>query len=304
MKILITGGAGFIGSHIAEEILKTKQNCKVVVYDNLTVGKKENIPQGCVFIKGDIRDKKKLIEVMKDVDVVFHNAAFVSIRGSFERLQETLETNFMGTLNVLEACVEADVKKIVFASSMDVYGEPQYIPVDEKHPLITRSPYGLSKINGELLCKTFKENYGLDYVILRYFNTYGTRQTLSSYVGVTTIFINKALNEKSLTVFGDGNQTRDYVWVKDVARANILAGFSDATGIFNVGSGQELSVNQIADMVIKNLGGEKKYLDEPPGEIQRISADIKKAKEILGFQPKGKLEEKIPELIDWWKKNN
>jgi UDP-glucose 4-epimerase len=301
MRVLITGGAGFIGSHIAEEILKTKKDCKVVVYDNLTVGKMKNIPEGCVFIKGDVRDKNSLIEAMENVDVVFHNAAFVSIRGSFERLRETLESNFMGTLNVLEACVEANVKKIVFASSMDVYGEPQYVPVDEKHPLNTKSPYGLSKVTGELLCKVFKETYGLDYVILRYFNTYGTRQTLSSYVGVTTIFINKALNKDILTVFGNGNQTRDYVWVNDVARANVLAGFSNVVGIFNVGSGQEVSVNQIADMIIKNLGGEKKYLDAPPGEIQRISADMKKAKEVLGFQPQGKLEEKMPELIEWWK---
>ncbi len=301
MKVLITGGAGFIGSHIAEEILKSKKDCKVVVYDNLSVGKEENIPKGCVFIKGDIKDKKSLVEAMRGVDVVFHDAAFVSIRGSFEKVRETLETNFIGTLNVLEACVESKVKKIVFASSMDVYGEPKYVPVDESHPLITKSPYGLSKITGELMCKIFKERHGLDYVALRYFNTYGTRQTLSSYVGVTTIFINKALKGEPLTIHGDGSQTRDYVWVKDVARANVLAAFSDASGVFNVGSGKEVSVNQIADMIIKNIGGEKTYLEAPPGEIKRIAADIAKAKKEFGFEPTATLEEKIPELIKAWK---
>jgi len=301
MKVLITGGAGFIGSHIAEEILKRKEECEVVIYDNLSVGKKENIPKGCAFIKGDIRDKENLIKAMKNVDIVFHNAAFVSIRGSFEKVGETLESNFVGTLNVLEACVECGVKKIIFASSMDVYGEPEYVPVDEEHPLKTKSPYGLSKITGELLCKLFKDNHELDYIVLRYFNTYGTRQTLSSYVGVTTIFINQALKREPLTIHGDGKQTRDYIWVNDVAQANVLAAFSDTTGIFNIGSGKEVSVNQIADMIINRLGGKKVYLEAPPGEIKRMSADITKAKAVLGFKPTADLQEKISELIDWWK---
>lgn len=302
MKVLITGGAGFIGSHIAEEVLKSKKDCKVIVYDNLSVGKMQNVPKECTFIEGDIRDKQKMIETMKGVDIVFHNAAFVSIRGSFEKIRETMESNFVGTLNVLEACVEAGVKKIIFASSMDVYGEPEYVPVDESHPLKTKSPYGLSKITGELMCKIFKEKHGLGYVVLRYFNTYGTRQTLSSYVGVTTIFINKTLKGEPLTIFGDGKQTRDYVWVNDVAKANVLAAFSNVTGIFNVGSGIETSVNQIAEAVIKNLGGKKTYIDAPQGEIKRMVADMTKAKKVLNFEPSTTLEQKIPELIDWWKK--
>ena len=256
----------------------------------------------CIFVKGDIKNKNELSKAMKNVDIVFHNAAFVSIRGSFEKIRETLETNFLGTLNVFESAKENNVKKIIIASSMDVYGEPQYLPVDEKYPLNTKSFYGLSKINGEMLCKTFEESHGIRCIALRYFNTYGIRQTPSPYVGVITTFINQALKKEPLTVYGDGNQTRDYVWVKDVAQTNILAAFSEKSGIFNVGSGEEFSVNQIADLIIKHLGGKKIYLKAPPGEIKKIRSDISKAKKELGYEPKGKLSKILPELIDWWQK--
>jgi UDP-glucose 4-epimerase len=300
IKVLITGGAGFIGSHIAEEIIKNK-GAEVVLLDNLSVGKKENVPEGCELVIGDIKDKKSILKAFKGVDIVFHDAAFVSIRGSFEKIRETMESNFMGTLNVFEAAAENNVKKIVTASSMDVYGEPQYLPVNENHPLNTKSPYGLSKVFGEMLCKIFEDKYGMKCVALRYFNTYGIRQTPSDYVGVTTVFINQALNGKPITVYGDGNQTRDYVWVKDVAQANILAAFSNVSGAFNVGSGKETSVNQIADMIIKKIGGKKTYLVKPPGEISRMCADISKSRKMLKYEPKGDLEKILPELIEWWK---
>ena len=297
MKFLITGGAGFIGSHIAEELINKGE---VVVFDNLSVGKREFVPDGCSFIKGDIRNKEEISKAMKDADVVFHDAAFVSIRGSFEKIREVLESNFLGTLNVFESAKDSNVEKIIFASSMDVYGEPQHLPVDEGHPLNTKSIYGLSKITGEMLCKTFEEKYGIRCTALRYFNTYGIRQTPSPYVGVITTFIVQALGGNPLTIHGDGNQTRDYVWVKDVAQANILAAFSKKSGVFNVGSGEEVSVNQIADMVIKSLGGKKNYLENPPGEIKKMQADISRAKRLLNYNPKGRLAEILPDLIEWW----
>jgi UDP-glucose 4-epimerase len=299
MRCLVTGGAGFIGSHIAEELLR--RGNEVIVFDNLTVGNKGNIPKGCTFIKGDIRNKSELLMVMEGVKVVFHDAAFVSIRASFEKINDVIENNFLGTLNVLECMVEKNAKKIILASSMDVYGEPNRIPVDEEHPMKTKSPYGLSKIFGETLCQKFEREHAIKYSILRYFNTYGIRQTPSSYVGVITTFINQALKKEPLTIYGDGNQTRDYVWVKDIANANILAMESEMSETYNIGSGVEYSVNQIADMIIENIGGNKKYLEKPQGDIDRMKADISKADKILGYRPEGKLAENLPTLIQWWK---
>jgi UDP-glucose 4-epimerase len=299
MRFLVTGGAGFIGSYIAKMLLDKGD---VVVFDNLSVGTKENVPNGCEFIVGDIRDRVKLSEAMKDVDVVFHNAAFVSIRGSFERLREELDTNSLGTLNVLEAASDQGVKKIIFASSMAVYGEPNRLPVEESHPLNPVSPYGFSKAKGELYCKIFNEKHGLESVILRYFNTYGIGQTPSPYVGVITTFINQALRKEPLTILGDGNQARDFVWVEDVARANVSAAFSNVSGAFNIGRGVEFSIDQLADMIINHLGGSRVFLDKPAGEINRIFADISKAKELLNYSPEGELEKLLPLLIDWWRK--
>jgi len=299
MKFLVTGGAGFIGSHIAEELVRAGKG-EVIVFDDLSVGKAENIPAGCAFIEGDVRQKKALVKAMKDVDIVFHNAAFVSIRGSFERLREELDINCLGTLNVLEAAVERGVKKVIFASSMAVYGEPIYLPVDDEHPLNPVSPYGLSKVRGEQYCKIFEEKYGLSTVALRYFNTYGLRQSPSPYVGVITTFINQAIKGEPLTIFGDGNQTRDFVWVKDVAQANILAAFSNVSGVFNVGSGDETSILMLADLIAKYFGSRKTNLEKPPGEVSRIVADISRARELLNYEPQGELQELLPTLIKRW----
>jgi UDP-glucose 4-epimerase len=303
MKFLITGGAGFIGSHIAEELLKTNKG-EVIIFDNLSVGKKENIPKGCSLINGDITSQSQLTEAMKGVDIVFHDAAFVSIRASFDKakLTEELDINCTGTLNVLNAAVENKVKKIIFASSMAIYGKPLNIAAKEEDRITPFSPYGLSKLRGELYCKTFKEQFGINYTILRYFNTFGIKQTPSPYVGVTTTFIKQALEGKPLTICGDGTQTRDFVSVKDIAKANILAAFSNVEGTFNIGSGKETSVNQIANKIIEVLKGNKTYIDNPPGEISRICADITQAKEKLNYTPTGNILEELPAIINWWKK--
>lgn len=303
MKFLITGGAGFIGSHIAEELVKSKKG-EIIVFDNLSVGKKENIPKGCRFIKGDIRNEAIITKATKGVDVVFHDAAFVSIRGSFDMLKHEIENNVYGALNVLEAAAENKVRKLVFASSMAVYGEPKLLPVGEDSQLRPISPYGFSKLRGELYCKIFQDKSGIDTTVLRYFNTFGIRQTPSDYVGVTTTFINQALAGKPLTIFGNGKQTRDFVWVKDIARANILAAFSKKSRgeIFNIASGNEVSINDIADAINKHTGGSKKYLSVPGGEISRIRADISKARRVLGYRPEGDLLVILPDLVHWWKK--
>lgn len=303
MRFLITGGAGFIGSHIAEGLLESGRG-EVIVVDNLKVGKIGNIPKGCRFYRCDIADKKKLAGLFKSVDVVFHNAAFVSIRGSFNalNLREEIETNCVGTLNVLEASAKGKVKKVIFASSMAVYGQPQYLPVDEKHPTLPISPYGLSKLRGEFYCRIFNENLGIPTVILRYFNTYGVRQTPSDYVGVITTFINQLINKKPITIFGDGQQTRDFVSVKDVVQANLSAAFCDASGIYNVASGEDLAIGALADLIIRSFGrGKQIYQDKPSGEIDKIRANVSRITQELNFSPKENIKQSLPAIIDWWK---
>lgn len=299
-KAFITGGAGFIGSHIGSDLIKKGK--EVVIYDNLSVGKKENVPKGAKFIKGDILDPRKLEESMRDCDIVFHNAAFVSVRGSFSKLRLDLEANCIGTLNVFEAAVNVGVKKLVFASSMAVYGHPESALVNEDSNLRPNSFYGLSKLRGEKYAKLFEQEYGLKSVCLRYFNTFGVKQTLSPYVGVISIFINNVLKKKPMIIFGDGDQTRDFVWVEDVAKANLLVSAESNRQIFNVGGGKSYSISNIAQMIQEKIGGEITYGPIPHGEIRHITADISKIKKELGYSPKGSLEKELGHIIEWWKK--
>ncbi|HUW55740.1 MAG TPA: NAD-dependent epimerase/dehydratase family protein [Planctomycetota bacterium] len=299
MRCLVTGGAGFIGSHIVELLLEDPGN-EVVVVDNLMTGSRDNVSGGCTFIQADICSRSALREAMKDVDVVFHNAAFVSIRGSFAGLHNELYTNCLGTLAVFEEAARARVRKVIFASSMAVYGEALLVTVAEESPTLPLSPYGLSKLRGEMVLRTLAGRCGFEHVILRYFNTYGTRQTPSDYVGVMTTFIRRALLGEPITVYGDGRQTRDFVHVRDVAQANLLAMKSGVTGTFNIGSGHELSINQLADMVLEMVGGAKFYEPAPPGEILCIRADIRRARDVLGYNPRGDIRVVLGELVDWW----
>lgn len=303
-RALVTGGAGFIGSNIVKKINELgKEAC---VLDNLSVGTIENLPldnKNIKFIRGDIRDKKILRKSMKNCDIIFHNAAFVSIRGSFTKMKKDLDNNCLGTLNVLEAAVKNDIKKLIFASSMAVYGEAKNLLVKETDNVNPISPYGLSKLRGEMYCRIFEERCGLKTISLRYFNTYGIGQAESSYVGVITTFINQILNNKPLTIFGDGKQTRDFVWVEDVAKANILAADSNVSNeIFNVASGTETSVNQIADMLLRiNGSGTKMHTEAPGGEINRIVANVDKIKKKIGHISEGNLEKILPKIWKYWK---
>jgi UDP-glucose 4-epimerase len=299
-KAFITGGAGFIGSHIAEKLLNSGK--KVVIFDNLSVGSIDNIPKGAEFIKGDILNQKELENAMKGCDTVFHDAAFVSIRGSFDKLRHEINSNILGTLNVFEAAVNTGVKKLIYASSMAVYGHPQNIITKESDLTLPNSFYGFSKLRGEEYAKFFEKEHGLKTVCLRYFNTYGEKQTPSPYVGVTTIFINNVLNNKPMIVYGDGNQTRDFVWVKDIAQANYLAAESNVSNeIFNVGSGKSLSIIEIAKLIQERMGGKIEFGPVPKGEIRNITADISKIKEKLNFKPKGEFNKELDNIIKWWK---
>ena len=219
---LVTGGAGFIGSHIVDELLK--EGLRVVVYDNFSMGIEENITKSnsLKIVKGDILDFNKLNDAMKGIDIVFHEAAKVTVRNSVSNFLEDAETNILGTLNVIKGIINNNVKKMVYASSMAVYGEKNTSlnETDMPSPL---SPYGISKHTAEIYCMNASKNFGFNCICLRYFNVYGPRQTFTPYVGVIQIFINKLLNAEPLIIFGDGNQARDFIYVKDIAQANILA---------------------------------------------------------------------------------
>jgi UDP-glucose 4-epimerase len=301
-KALVTGGAGFIGSHITEMLLM--EGVETVVLDNFSTGRRENVPKGARVVEGDINDERILESVIKGMDIVFHNAALVSIRNSFDNFFNDLKTNLMGTAAILQAMAKNNVHKIIYASSMAVYADSQRLPIKENFPLDPASPYGISKLASERYCLLIGKYHDIDAICLRYFNTYGPRQTLTPYVGVITIFINRILKSQPPAIFGDGNQVRDFIYVKDVARANILAMKSSLKrGVFNIGTAKGTSVNQIAQLLLKKIGSRLNPIHVAPQaqEPGDSIADIKRAKEMLGFVPEDRLEDKITEVIEWWK---
>jgi UDP-glucose 4-epimerase len=300
MKCLVKGGAGFVGSQIAAKLLERGDD--VTVYDNLSVGRKENVPAGAKFIEGDILDRDRLASAMQGIEIVFHNAAFVSIRNSFFEPRRESEVNVTGTINVIDAMVKVGASKLLFASSMAVYGIPLNEKVHEGDIVQPISPYGLSKLKGEMLCRIYSERFGIAYNSLRYFNVFGEGQMYSEYVGVLTAFINMANVGKPITVCGDGLQERDFVFVGDVAKANILAADNLCNSIYNIGSGSKTSIISVAKAVKQKFNNsEIVYIPKPFGEIQTIRADIAAAKSDLGFEPSQSILDYIPRLCDSYK---
>ncbi|MHC4570454.1 MAG: NAD-dependent epimerase/dehydratase family protein [Planctomycetota bacterium] len=300
---LVTGGAGFIGSCLARELLK--KTLDVTVIDNLSTGRFENVPEKAGFFEGDICDAtfvKNILTELK-IDIIFHEAAKVSVRDSIAEFAKDAETNVMGTINILSACRDSSVKKIVYASSMAVYADskrPQ--PIAEDYILEPISPYGISKLASEKYCLLMAKEIGLSCSVLRFFNTYGIGQQFSPYVGVITIFINRLLKSSTIHVFGDGQQRRDFIHVSDVVHANILAmEKDDGNNIYNVGTGKATSVNELAEMVRKKINPEAKivHVDEHRGELKNSIADITKANTRLGFIPSKTFEDTIDEIIEW-----
>ena len=306
MKVLITGGAGFIGSNVADGLLK--KNYKVVIVDDLSNGKKENIPKEAVFYKCDIRDKK-LCSIFKEEkpDIVIHNAAQLSVRISVEDPLMDADINIMGGLNVINACHRYNVDKIIFASSGGtVYGEQKYFPADEEHPTSPISPYGVAKLATENYLYYFYRSYSLKYISLRYANIYGPRQDPYGEAGVVAIFSSKILEGKNPTINGDGLQTRDYVYVGDVVDINLKAIESDFTGPLNVGTGREITVVELFN-ILKEVSG-KDDIEEihgPPkeGEQRRSRLSYKLAKKALGWQPKVSIEEGLKLTYDWFRES-
>jgi UDP-glucose 4-epimerase len=302
--ILVTGGAGFIGSHLVKELVKSGFSVRVL--DNLSNGSLENIREvlGSIeFIKGDIRDKNVVEDALKGVDAVIHLAALIDVAESVEKPELYLDVNVNGTFNLARA--SRKVSAFIFASTCAVYGEPVKIPIGEDHPLSPKSPYAATKIAGEAFVQAYGNLYGYRPVILRLFNVYGPRQS-KAYAGVITEFVKRATRGKPPIIFGDGEQTRDFVHVKDVAKAIIKALDSDnASGIYNVGSGVAITINDLAHLILKLAGKENvEPIHGPtrPGDIKHSQANINRAKKELGYNPSVSLEEGIREILNLGKK--
>lgn len=308
-KALVTGGAGFIGSHIADRLLS--DGFEVTVVDNLSAGQLKNIArnedrENFHFIKGDIRDLGLDRGIVADVDAVFHEAALVNVVSSFNNILNTHDVNVTGTLNLLKACLDSDVKRFIFASSAATYGETKILPMREDMISRPLSPYAVSKLAAESYAKLFYKAYGLETVSLRYFNVYGPRQRYGPYSVVIPTFINRVLNDQPPIIHGNGEQTRDFVSVQDVVDANMVALRSkNAVGqVFNVGTGKATSVNQLAKIVLKILGKtslKPVHTDPRTGDTSKGSyADMSRARRVLGFDPKVSLEEGITKLVEWY----
>ncbi|MTJ14073.1 SDR family NAD(P)-dependent oxidoreductase [Anabaena sp. UHCC 0187] len=308
-RVLITGGAGLVGSHITEQLVK-QGIAEIIILDNFVRGRRENIAwalaNGSVtVVEGDIRDNKLLSEVMEGVDVVFHQAA-IRITQCAEEPRLALEVLVDGTFNVLAAAVKTGVKKVIAASSASVYGMAEEFPTSEKHhPFNNQTLYGAAKTFNEGLLRSFHEMYGLNYVALRYFNVYGPRMDIHGiYTEVLIRWMERIASGKPPLILGDGTQTMDFVYIEDIARANILAAQADITDeVFNIASGVETSLNDLAQSLLAVMESNLKPEYGPArkvNSVQRRLADTKKAKEMLGFEVSISLEEGLRNLVNWW----
>ncbi len=301
-RTIVTGGAGFIGSHLAEEL--AGRGYEVVILDDLSTGRMGNIEQllkrdNVRFVSGSVTNLSLLQGLFQNVDYVFHKAAIPSVPRSIEDPQATHEVNTNGTLNVLLAAKDNSVKKVVYASSSSVYGDTPTLPKREEMLPHPQSPYAVSKVVGEYYCDVFHEVYGLPTICLRYFNVYGLRQDSNSqYAAVIPVFIERVSQNKPLIIYGDGEQTRDFTFVKDVVRANILAAESDACGVFNIGTGKSISINRLAKLIIKFIGNDTNlvYQEPRPGDVRDSLADISRAK-LFSHEPQYGLEQGLREMF-------
>lgn len=310
MKILITGGAGFIGSHLCDKYVK--EGHTVLCLDNFMSGNLINIRhlldyRNFKLIKGDIRDFDLLEKIMRDVDVVFHLAAQIHVDRSYIEPKLTYEINVMGTQNILEVARIYDAKKVIHASTSEVYGSAQYAPIDEKHPLSAPHPYGASKIAADRMCYAYIQTYGMNISILRLFNVFGSRQRDFGYGGVISIFTRRALSNISPIIYGDGLQTRDYTYIEDAIRAYdlVLNHEEPIPEPVNFGSGREVSILDLANMIIDLCGksGDVKpvHVESRIGEVERLIADATKAKNLLGWEPECSLKEGLRAFVQWYR---
>ena len=295
---LVTGGAGFIGSHLSRALLA--QGRRVTVLDNLSVGRRDVVPSQARFVHGDIRDESAVADALAGVDCVFHLAAQVTIRGSFDHFYEDLDTNVMGTARLLRAVNPAAIKWFVLASSMAVYADaPSRTPIDEKHLTEPLSPYGSGKLAAESVSRQILSARGIPFTAVRYFNTFGPGQTYTPYVGVITIFVTRLVRGEMPVIFGDGEQQRDFVHVEDIA-AGTLAAPGRTPGTYNLGTGRGTSLNALATMLIGRLAPtlEPAHVDAPAGELRYSVANIDAARRALDYRPTRTLAADLDNVID------
>lgn len=307
MKILITGGAGFVGSHLCDQYVKNGDT--VLCLDNFMNGSLTNIRhllnhRNFKLIQGDIRDYDLIEKIMRDVDAVFHLAAQIHVDRSIIEPKLTYDINVLGTQNILEIARMYDVDKVVHASTSEVYGSAEYIPMDEKHPLNSPHPYGASKIAADRMCYAYIETYGMNICIMRPFNLYGPRQKDSGYGGAISIFTKRVLSDVPPIIYGTGEQARDYTFVDDIVRAYdlILKHPTPIREPVNFGTGIDIKINDLAMKIIHLCGKDMTpvHVEGRPGEVERLIADITKAKK-LGWKPKFSLTDGLKSYIDWYK---
>ncbi len=300
MKALVTGGAGFIGSNLVEELLS--KGFSVVVYDDFSTGSAANLAavKGKIrLVKGDVRNYGKLKAAAKGCDVIFHMAAQVGNVLSLQKPQESMDINAGGTINAVNACKDNGIKSIIYSSSCAIFGETKYTPIDEKHPLSPVSPYGVTKLAGEQICIALGSYHDVKACCLRYFNVYGKNQRFNPYGNVLPIFAERLAKNKELIIYGDGSQTRDFIDVRDVVAANILAFERQAAGAYNIGTGKASTVNELVKFVKEAAGREIKAVNRPPraGEVRDSVANIAKARKELGFSPKITLKQGVKDYF-------
>ncbi|HEX7778432.1 MAG TPA: NAD-dependent epimerase/dehydratase family protein [Vicinamibacterales bacterium] len=304
-KVLVTGGAGFIGSNIAR-LVAADTTADVVVLDDLSSGYRDNLEGLPVtFLEGDVRDPAMVRRAIDGCDTVFHLAASVGNTRSIDDPVRDSEINVLGTLRVLEAARAAGTGKIVYASSAGIFGELKTLPIREDHVIDPDTPYGASKLGGEKLCLAYAKLYPIEAVCLRYFNVYGINQRYDAYGNVIPIFAHRVLHGEPITIFGDGEQTRDFVNVRDVARANLAAAqTAGVSGAFNVASATRITINELARLVTGASGVPAVVQYGPPrkGDVRHSLADISAAAAAFGYRPSVTLDEGLREYLDWSKR--
>jgi len=299
-KILVTGGAGFIGSRIAESFSPENE---VVVLDNLSSGSSRNVPEAATFIEADVRNADAVSAAATDADVIFHEAALVSVTASVDDPKTSHAINVDGTINVLEAARQQDAR-VVLASSAAIYGPPETVPIAEDHPKQPGSPYGLDKLALDQYAQIYNDLYGLETVPLRYFNVYGPGQTGGDYAGVISVFVEQALAGDDITVHGDGAQTRDFVFIDDIVAANRRASATAAVGEpFNIGTGESITIRELAELIqsVTDSSSDIVHTAGRAADIKQSRADISKATDQLEYTPTTSIEDGIERTVEWYK---
>ncbi len=310
MKIMVTGGAGFVGSHLCDKYVREGET--VYCLDNFLSGNLTNVRhlldcRNFKLIKGDVRDFELLERVMRDIDIVFHLAAQVHVDRSYVEPKLTYDINVMGTQNVLEVAKLHDAQRIIHASSSEVYGSALTVPIDEQHPLNAPHPYGASKIAADRMCYAYRQTYGMNISVLRPFNIFGPRQRDLGYGGVISIFTRRVLMNMRPVIYGSGEQTRDYTYIEDIVHAYDLALKQNGTlpEPVNFGTGREVRILDLARAIITLCGKDNQLapvlVDPRIGEVKQLIADSRRAQEIFGWEPKVNLEDGLRKFIEWYR---